>query len=228
VPARRMIAEREKDGMTRISRRHPKGETVDDRRGRDRMDPDLPGNLLDQHADAIELYARQWCDVPEDVVQDAFLKLAAQRTLPDNPAAWLFRVVRNEAIDAGQAARRRKRYETAAASWSPPWFEADRDERPGPVDPEQAASELKTLPIEEREIIVAHLWGGLTFEQIATRSARVSRPRRTGGQVSRPRLLAPWETCGRQRRRGRRPSPNKSTRAEYRSTVRDRPRAPDL
>jgi len=95
------------------------------------MDPDLLANLLDQHATALELYARQWCDVPEDVVQDAFLKLAAQRSLPDNPAAWLFRVVRNGAIDAGQAARRRKRYETAAASWSPPWFEADRDERPG-------------------------------------------------------------------------------------------------
>ncbi len=131
------------------------------------MDPDLLGNLLDQHAAALELFARQWCDVPEDVVQDAFLKLAAQRSLPDNPAAWLFRVVRNGAIDAGQAARRRKRYETAAASWAAPWFEADPDECPGAVDPEQAASELKTLPIEEREIIVAHLWGGLTFEQIA-------------------------------------------------------------
>ncbi|MGA2704110.1 MAG: sigma-70 family RNA polymerase sigma factor [Isosphaeraceae bacterium] len=128
------------------------------------MDPDLLGNLLDQHADAIELYARQWCDVPEDVVQDAFLKLAAERTLPDNPAAWLFRVVRNGAIDAGQAARRRKRYETTAASRAPPWFEADPDERPEAVDPEQAASELQALPIEEREIIVAHLWGGLTFE----------------------------------------------------------------
>src|SRR5271157_5882813 len=84
------------------------------------MDPDLLGNLLDQHAAALELFARQWCDVPEDVVQDAFLKLAARRALPDNPAAWLFRVVRNGAIEAGQAARRRKRYETAAASWAPP------------------------------------------------------------------------------------------------------------
>ena len=50
------------------------------------MDPDLLGNLLDQHAAALELYAGQWCDATEDVVQDAFLKLAAQRVLPDNPA----------------------------------------------------------------------------------------------------------------------------------------------
>ena len=130
------------------------------------MDSDMLGNLVDQHAAALELFARQWCDVPEDVVQNAFLKLAAQRTLPENPASWLFRVVRNGAIDAGLAARRRKRHETAAASGAP-WFEADPEERPGAVDPEQAASELRTLPLEEREIIVAHLWGGLTFEQIA-------------------------------------------------------------
>ncbi len=131
------------------------------------MDSDLLGNLLDQHAAALELYARQWCDMPEDVVQEAFLKLAAQRTLPVNPAAWLFRVVRNRAIDAGQAARRRKRHETEAATGVLPWFESDPDERPGAIDPEQAASELQALPIAEREIIVAHLWGGLTFEQIA-------------------------------------------------------------
>jgi RNA polymerase sigma-70 factor (ECF subfamily) len=131
------------------------------------MDHDLLGRLLDQHAAALELYARQWCDTPEDIVQDAFLKLAGQREVPSNPAAWLFRVVRNRAIDAGQAARRRKHYETAASSESSPWFEADLDTKAGAVDPETATAELRTLPIEEREIIVSHLWGGLTFEQIA-------------------------------------------------------------
>jgi RNA polymerase sigma-70 factor (ECF subfamily) len=131
------------------------------------MDHDLLGRLLDQHAAALELYARQWCDTPEDVVQEAFLKLAGQREVPGNPAAWLFRVVRNGAIDAGQAARRRRHYERAATSGSAPWFEADPSEGPGAIDPEQAADELRTLPIEEREVIVAHLWGGLTFEQIA-------------------------------------------------------------
>ena len=35
------------------------------------------------------------------------------------------------------------------------------------LDPEQAAAALEALPIEEREVIIAHLWGGLTFEQIA-------------------------------------------------------------
>ncbi len=36
-----------------------------------------------------------------------------------------------------------------------------------PLDPETATAELQALPLEQREVIVAHLWGGLTFEQIA-------------------------------------------------------------
>ena len=55
-----------------------------------------------------ELFARQWCDTPEDVVQEAFVKLASAGTPPENPAAWLFRVVRNGRLNAAQAARRRR------------------------------------------------------------------------------------------------------------------------
>jgi RNA polymerase sigma-70 factor (ECF subfamily) len=129
------------------------------------MDHELLGRLLDTHAAALELYARQWCHTPEDVVQNAFLKLTALYTLPENPAAWLFRVVRNGAIDAGHAARRRQRYEQAAAGESRPWFEDETDGNPSSVDSEQAAAELEALPLEQREVIIAHLWGGLTFEQ---------------------------------------------------------------
>ena len=129
------------------------------------MDSDGLGRLIDQHAAALELYARQWCDAPEDVVQEAFLKLAVEAVVPANPAAWLFRVVRNRAINAATAARRRRRHEAAAAS---SWFQASSPTaRPDSLDPETAAAELSSLPIEQREVIVAHLWGGLTFEQIA-------------------------------------------------------------
>jgi RNA polymerase sigma factor (sigma-70 family) len=131
------------------------------------MDSDWLGRLVDRHAAALELFARQWCDTPEDVVQEAFVKLAAQRTPPENPAAWLFRVVRNAALNAAQAARRRRRYETAAAE-SRAWFQAKRTVTSSDaLDPETAAAELRTLPLEQREVIVAHLWGGLSFEEIA-------------------------------------------------------------
>jgi RNA polymerase sigma factor (sigma-70 family) len=131
------------------------------------MDSELLGQLLDRHAHALELYARQWCEAPEDVVQEAFVKLAAQRVPPDDPAAWLFRVVRNASINAATAARRRRRHETAARLTTPAWFRADEPGPAGAIDPEAAQAELSALPIEQREVIVARLWGVLTFEQVA-------------------------------------------------------------
>src|ERR1700733_1444149 len=100
------------------------------------MDSAELGRLIDRHAAALELYARQWCDTPEDVVQEAFLKLAGQGGLPDNPAARLFRVVRNGPINAATAARRRRRHESGAAE-TRTWFQADRHaSHPDALDPE--------------------------------------------------------------------------------------------
>ena len=129
------------------------------------MGPDELGELVDRHAAALTLYARQWCACPEDVVQTAFLKLVRLRTPPDNLLPWLYRVVRNGAIDASRAARRRHKYEAAAADSAPRWFVPSED--PTGLDARAAADALARLPAETREIIVAHLWGGLTFEQIA-------------------------------------------------------------
>jgi RNA polymerase sigma factor (sigma-70 family) len=130
------------------------------------MDSDRLGRLIDQHAAALELYARQWTDAAEDVVQVAFLKLTQQRHPPDNPAAWLFWAVRNGAINAAIAARRRRRHESDAAS-SRGWFRIPpAANHPDALDPAVAEAELQELPLEQREVIVAHLWGGLTFEQI--------------------------------------------------------------
>jgi RNA polymerase sigma factor (sigma-70 family) len=131
------------------------------------MDSDRLGRLIDQHAAALELYARQWCEAAEDVVQDAFLKLAGQPRPPDNPAAWLFRAVRNGAINAAVAARRRRRHESEAAADVWGWFRSPDDESASvPIDPAAAEAELQHLPLDQREVIVAHLWGGLTFEEI--------------------------------------------------------------
>ena len=89
------------------------------------MDSDWLGRLVDRYAAALELYARQWCHAPEDVVQEAFLKLVAQRPLPDQPVAWLFRVVRNGALNAALAARRRRHHEAESAIDAASWFQID-------------------------------------------------------------------------------------------------------
>jgi RNA polymerase sigma-70 factor (ECF subfamily) len=127
------------------------------------MTPRLLADLIAAHAAALVLFARQWCDSPEDVVQDAFCKLVTAARPPDDPAAWLFRVVRNAAIDAGRSARRRVRREQSVAR-PVRWF--TEPEIDG-LDAEAAVRALESLPPEPREVIVARLWGGLTLEQVA-------------------------------------------------------------
>lgn len=126
------------------------------------MSPRQLGELIDRHGPPLVLYARQWCAVPEDVVQDAFVKLIGLRLTPDDPIAWLYRVVRNRAIDSAKMERRRQRREIASRTVN--WFVEPEIEG---LDADKAVESLERLPAELRETIVARLWGGLTFEQIA-------------------------------------------------------------
>ncbi len=128
------------------------------------MTPRQLADLIAAHAAALVLFARQWCDTPEDATQEAFCQLAAVRAPPGDPVAWLFRVTRNAAIDIGRSTRRRQRREQAAAR-PVRWFaEAEVDG----LDAATAVAALETIPPEQREVIVARLWGGLTLEQVAT------------------------------------------------------------
>ena len=128
------------------------------------MSPEFLGRLLDRYAAPLELYARQLCDCSEDVLQEALIELAGQPQMPDDTAAWLYRVVRNKAISASRSARRRKHHETIAADRRPAWFERSPADR---IDAGEAADALESLPIEQREVVVARIWGGLTFQQIS-------------------------------------------------------------
>jgi RNA polymerase sigma factor (sigma-70 family) len=119
--------------------------------------------LIDTHAAALVLFARQWCAAPEDVVQTAFAKLAAAHPTPDDPPAWLFRVVRNAAIDAGKADRRRRIREQSVAR-PVRWFAEPQIDG---LDAEAAVRALEALPADQREVIVTRLWGGMTLEQVA-------------------------------------------------------------
>lgn len=126
------------------------------------MTPTEVAQLVDQHAAALVLCARQWCREPEDVVQEAFFKLVRQGQPPHDAVAWLYRVVRNGAIDAGKTAQRRRRRESTVAR-SERWFVEDEIDG---LDAEIAVAALEQLAGEQREVVVARHWGGLTFEQI--------------------------------------------------------------
>lgn len=129
------------------------------------IDPAELGRYFDRHAPAMILLARQWCVTPEDVVQEAFIKLALQSPVPAHPTAWLFTVVRRGAISAGRSKRRRTRHEGQQHQIKPCWFEQDASTT---LDAEQATKALDHLSIKEREVVLAHLWGGLTFEEIGS------------------------------------------------------------
>ncbi len=155
--------------------------------------PERLGQLLDQHAAALELYARQWCARPEDVVQDAFVELSQQPQLPERPQAWLFRVVRNGALTERRSSSRRRHYESLAAEEN--WFEQSFDL---PLDGAAATTALRDLPDEQRETILAHLWGGLTFTEIGemtgASSSTAHRRYAEGLEQLRKRLGVTWLT----------------------------------
>lgn len=117
--------------------------------------------LVDHHAGGLVLLARQWCRSPEDVVQEAFLSLVRQSEAPRHPAAWLYRAVRNGAISAARSAQRRQARERRRAT-PEAWFEAND----AGLDAEAAAAALADLPLDLREVIVARIWGQLTFDEI--------------------------------------------------------------
>jgi len=126
------------------------------------MDPERLAQLFDRHAPALVLYARQWCDSPEDVVQEAFLRLSKQAELPELIRPWLYRVVRNAAISSERQRRRRRQRETAVSQLKP-WFETVDDR----LEIQEATTAIQSLSDVHREAVIARLWGEMTFEELA-------------------------------------------------------------
>lgn len=126
------------------------------------MNPEDLERLLNSHGPALQLYARQWADSPEDCVQQAFIALATADPVPDNPQAWLFRVVRNRAISQRRSLIRRRKHESNATR-NLTWFQDNVQQE---VDSSELARALEALDATEGEIIVARIWGQLSFEEI--------------------------------------------------------------
>ena len=102
-------------------------------------------------------------------MQEAFLLLVRHGASVDNPVGWIYRVVRNRAINAARSRGRQSRREAAAAAHEALWFETSDDDC---LDAAAATDALRHLPILEREAIVARLWGGLSFEEISALTGR--------------------------------------------------------
>jgi RNA polymerase sigma-70 factor (ECF subfamily) len=118
--------------------------------------------LIDRHAGALRVWIRSRCAADEDVVQEAFCRLAVEEPPPRNPVAWLYRVCRNLAETQRLAdERRRRREHVRSRPEAFAWNHAD------PVEIEETLAAVEALDDELREVLVARIWGGLPFEQIA-------------------------------------------------------------
>jgi RNA polymerase sigma factor (sigma-70 family) len=116
------------------------------------------------HSARLALYARQWLDAEaaRDVVQEALAALLSQRKCPEDPVAWMYKVVRNAAIDATRSRWRRRRREEHVARQE--WFDPPAE---SVLDARTAQQALEKLPCELREIVVLKIWGELSFPRIA-------------------------------------------------------------
>jgi RNA polymerase sigma factor (sigma-70 family) len=140
----------------------PGGFTVATRPSMPSIAPEELGRLYREHAPALRLYVWQLPGGDEDLVQEAFIKLAQQSPPPDRALPWLYQVVRNAALSASRGeARRRRRQNRVSASAV--WFASADDG----IDGRDAARLLAEVPLEQREVVVARIWGGLTFDEAA-------------------------------------------------------------
>jgi len=99
----------------------------------------------------------------DDAIQNAFSRLLQRSRLPAELRPYVFRCIRNAALDERRQARREERNATIFNG---------RPEDPAALqfqlDTEQM---LARLPDDEREVIVLKLYAGMTFSEIAdTRS----------------------------------------------------------
>jgi len=110
--------------------------------------------LLGRHHDA------------QDASQDVFLRwlLQSRRTVPDNPRGWLRQVTINRAIDLLRARRPAEPTLDAVTLAAPP---AELDETEKQELRRDIANAIGSVTEAQRGVLIAKVYDGLTFAQIA-------------------------------------------------------------
>jgi RNA polymerase sigma factor (sigma-70 family) len=127
------------------------------------IDEEQLAGLIEQQTVPLRLWAGKRAADSDDLVQEAFCRLVVEDPVPNHPVAWLYRVVRNLAESERTSHARRKKREHSVATREA--FQADPSRR---LQHQEAIAAVWNLPDELREVVTARIWGGLTFEEIAT------------------------------------------------------------
>lgn len=96
----------------------------------------------------------------DDVVQSAFIQLAAEEPPPRDSVAWLFTVTKRLAINEHISRTKRRNRESHVGNQ--PLYRNDISAKT------EIEELLESLDAREREIVTAKVWGGLTFEEIGS------------------------------------------------------------
>jgi len=120
--------------------------------------------LYRQHGSALLLFALAITGErtrAQDVVSQVFLNLIEKGSLDGaaDKKAYLFASVRNAALNEGKLRERTEPLDCDSIWFDPP----DRDY----VGEQNLRRALGGLPDDQREVIVLHVWGELTFSQIS-------------------------------------------------------------
>jgi RNA polymerase sigma-70 factor (ECF subfamily) len=99
-------------------------------------------------------------ETAEDIVQEAFLRLIESESplAKSAPSGYLYGVVRNLAMESARQNALHRKHQPAVAR------NAAAKAPKGGED--QVLAELEALPVEQREVVVLKILGGLTFEEI--------------------------------------------------------------
>jgi len=124
------------------------------------LDATQLAELIEYHGAALRLWVRSRCSAAEDVVQEAFCKLAMQEPPPANPVAWLYAVSRNLADKHRRSDDRRRRREAACSA-------AEAIDCGDFMELAETVAAVEQLAGELREVLVARIWGGLSLGEIA-------------------------------------------------------------
>ena len=117
--------------------------------------------LIESHAAVLQVWTRSRTPHWEDVVQEAFCRLAVQHPAPDHPPSWLFTVCKNLSEKINLSQQRRVKRENLNAI--PEAFETDPLKA---LDQSETIAAVDTLEKSLKEILIARIWGGLSFEEI--------------------------------------------------------------
>jgi RNA polymerase sigma-70 factor (ECF subfamily) len=120
--------------------------------------------LYRHHGAALVAYARSFLPdaaAAEDAVHSVFLRLLGGDVMvPDAKAGYLYRAVKNAALNAKRDVAREAPIDVDGR-----WFV----HRGGDTEAEMALQKaLGELPEEQREVVMMRVWSGMTLEEIGT------------------------------------------------------------